>query len=129
MRFLLDANMPRSATVLFASRGHEAVHVGETDLKDAADQRIAERGHAERRVVVTRDLDFADVRRYPPEESPGYLVLRVPDTWIATEINELLSRFLALSDLVGQIPGHLVILDPRRIRFRPALKLEAESDE
>jgi len=129
MRFLLDANMPRSATALFVGHGHDAHHVGETDLKDAADERIAQRAYAEQRAVVTRDLDFADVRRYPPKESPGYLVIRVPDTWIASEINELLSRFLGLTELVEQIPGHLVMLDPRRVRFRPALEMEHETDE
>jgi len=92
MRFLLDANMPRSATALFVGHGHDA-------------------------------------HRYPPKESPGYLVIRVPDTWIASEINELLSRFLGLTELVEQIPGHLVMLDPRRVRFRPALEMEHETDE
>jgi predicted nuclease of predicted toxin-antitoxin system len=50
VRFLLDANMPRSAADLLERRGHDAVHV--------------------------RD----------------------------------------------QIPGHLVILDPRQVRFRPAVE-------
>ena len=56
-------------------------------------------------------------------------MIRVPDTWIASEINELLSRFLGLTELVEQIPGHLVMLDPRRVRFRPALEMEHDTDE
>jgi hypothetical protein len=95
MRFLLDANMPRSAT-------------------DA---------------IITRDIDFADVRRYPPGGSAGFLVLRVPDSWIATEINNLLAGFLRMGHLIEQIPGHLVILDPRQVRFRPALEMEPEADD
>lgn len=129
MRFLLDANMPRSATDLLARAGHDAVHVASTGLKDAADDRIADHARAEGRAIITRDLDFADVRHYPPDDSAGFLVLRVPDTWIATAINDLLARFLRMGDLVEQIPGHLVILDPRQVRFRPALEMELEADD
>ena len=40
----------------------------------------------------------------------------------ANEIAQLLKRFLMLPELVAHIPGHLVILDSNRVRFRPALK-------
>ena len=40
----------------------------------------------------------------------------------AEEIAQLLRRFLMLPELVGHIPGHLVILDSNRVRFRPALQ-------
>lgn len=122
MRFLLDANMPRAAAVLLERSGHDTVHVRDTALKHATDQRISEFARTEQRVIVTRDLDFADVRRYPPESSPGSLLLRVPESWVATEIVELLQRFLDVRGLVEQIPAHLVILDPRQARFRPALE-------
>jgi predicted nuclease of predicted toxin-antitoxin system len=126
MRFLLDANMPRSAVSVLERNGHDAVHVRDTVLKDAPDERIAAFTRTEQRVIVTRDLDFADVRRYAPEGSPGYLVLRVPDSWVASEIVELLERFLGMPGLVDQIPGHLAILDPRQVRFRPALDSEID---
>ena len=126
MRFLLDANMPRSAADLLGRCGHDAVHVRDTALKDAPDERIAHFASKEQRAVVTRDLDFADVRRYAPEGSQGYLVLPVPDSWVASEIVELLERFLDMPGLVDQIPGHLVILDPRQVRFRPAVDSEVD---
>lgn len=129
MRFLLDANMPRSAAMLLERSGHDAVHVRDTDLKHATDERIGEFARTGQRVIVTRDLDFADVRRYPPEDSPGYLVLRVPESWIASEIVELPQRFLDVRGLVEKIPAHLVILDPRQARFRPALQAESCDSE
>jgi hypothetical protein len=111
VRFLLDANMPRSAVSVLERNGHDAVHARDTALKDAPDERIA---------------DFADVRRYAPEGSPGYLVRRVPDSCIASEIVELMERFLDMPGLADQIPGHLVILDPRQVRFRPAVQSEVD---
>jgi hypothetical protein len=50
------------------------------------------------------------------------LVLRVPDETTVAQIAEILDRFLASSELVEQLPGHLVILERDRVRFRPPLK-------
>lgn len=121
MKFLLDANVPRSMLNIIEAHGHEAWHVSDIGLGDETDQRIAAQADFLGAVTITRDLDFADIRTYPPEPTPGFLVLRVPDDWTATRIVALMGRFLGMTDLVTQIPGHLVILDPQQVRFRPAL--------
>jgi hypothetical protein len=43
--------------------------------------------------LITRELDFADVRRYPPEQHAGIVVLRRPDDAVAFEIVNVLVRF------------------------------------
>lgn len=121
MKFLLDANMPRSALVVLREAGHEANHVRDLGLGDATDACIDERARSMVAVIVSRDLDFADVRRFPPEPRPGLLVLRMPDSSTAADVVGLLSRFLSATALVHRIPGHLAILEPDRLRFRPAL--------
>ena len=121
MRFLLDANMPRSALALFVQHGHQAEHVKDIGFGDAPDGKIASRARADSAVLVTRDLDFADVRRYPPQIAPGLLVMRIPDDWTAQQIVAVLGQFLALDSLVASLPGHLAILDQRQARFRPPL--------
>lgn len=63
MRFLLDANMPRAAEDLLLDQSHDALHVRDIGLRNAPDQRIDNYARAEGRALVTRDLDFADVRR------------------------------------------------------------------
>jgi predicted nuclease of predicted toxin-antitoxin system len=121
MRFLLDANMPRSTLTVLAEHGHTAKHVRDISMGDARDSEIAAQARADGAVLLTRDLDFADVRNYPPEAMPGILALRVPDDWTAGRITALVGGFLTMETLVARIPGHLVILDPSHARFRPAL--------
>lgn len=121
MNFLLDANMPRAALRVLREAGHLAQHVRDMGLGNATDEAIDQLAQAEGWILITRDLDFADTRNYPPESSSGRLVLRVDDTSTARDISQLLERFLTQQDLVRQIPGHLVILDSLRVRFRPAL--------
>lgn len=76
MRFLLDANLPRSAVSVAVRAGDEAVHVRDVDLGDAPDDVNAAYARAQGLVLVTRDLDFADVRIYAPAEHAGIVVPR-----------------------------------------------------
>jgi predicted nuclease of predicted toxin-antitoxin system len=121
VKFLLDANMPRSSMAVMESRGHMAEHVSDVGLGHADDSTLFRRARVSNAVLVTRDLDFADIRRYPPAEHAGIIVVRVPDDWGASRITGLLGSFLDMTGLVAQMPGHLAILDPRQARFRPAL--------
>ncbi|MFB1512853.1 MAG: DUF5615 family PIN-like protein [Thiocapsa sp. C3-sup] len=129
MRFLLDANMPRSALRALIAAGHSAAHVRDLEMGRASDDLIDRHAQATGAILVTRDLDFADTRAYPPETAPGRLVLRVADNDTAEAIADLLKRFLTLKDLVARIPGHLVVLERGRVRFRPALVNDEPAEE
>jgi len=114
--------MPRAAARVVQSRGHVAEDIRAIGLGSATDAEVDEHAQRISAVLVTRDLDFADVRRYPPDQRLGLLVLRMPDEATAAQVAEILDRFLASSELVEQLPGHLVILERDRVRFRPPLK-------
>ena len=121
MRFLVDANLPRSALALLQGAGHVPEHVRDLGLGAAPDKEIAARARATGSALVTRDLGFADIRSYPPLDYPGLVVLRLPDDATAPQILSLLQRFLNQTELVRQVPGHLVIVEAGSVRFRPAL--------
>jgi predicted nuclease of predicted toxin-antitoxin system len=121
MRFLLDANMPRSAVAVLASLGHDVDFARDIGLANAPDSRIAARARSSGAALITRDVDFTDVRHYPPADYQGIVVLRLPDDAVAQDIVNLLERFLKQTELIKQLPGHLAILEFHRVRFRPAL--------
>jgi predicted nuclease of predicted toxin-antitoxin system len=122
MRFLVDANMPRSTLALLQSLGHVAEHVRDLGLWAAPDTLIAARARSTGAVLLTRDLDFSDIRHYAPAHYQGLIVMRLPDDAVAQDILNSLERFLKQTELVAQLPGHLVILEEDRVRFRPALE-------
>ena len=122
MKFLLDANLPRAAQMALRECGHEALHVRDLGLGDASDDAIAAAALNARAVLASRDLDFADVRRFDPIQYPGILVVRISDDAVAQEVAELLADFVRHDDLSRHIPGHLVILERGRVRFRPPLQ-------
>jgi predicted nuclease of predicted toxin-antitoxin system len=83
MRFLVDANMPRSTLVLLQSFGHAAEHVRDLGLGTAPDSQIAGHTRSIGAVLLTRDLDFSDIRHYPPVDYQGLIVMRLPDDAVA----------------------------------------------
>ena len=65
MKFLVDAQLPPQLAVWLRKAGHDAHHVQEIDLRDAADSVI--RAYAGRigAVVVTKDRDFTPAGETP----------------------------------------------------------------
>lgn len=125
MRFLLDANLPRAAVAIVEKFGHTVEFARDAGLGTAPDEVIAQRACSTQAVLITRDLDFADVRRYPPGDHHGIVVLRLPDDAVATDIAAVLERFLAESQFVAHLRGRLAIVDEARVRFRPTLEQRA----
>lgn len=119
MRFLLDANLPRSTAPMLARHGHESVLVGDVGL-GPDDEAIA--GHAREHglTLVTRDFDFSDIRNYPPAQHSGIVVLQLPEDAVAAQIVRALEAFILQPNLLARLPGRLAIVESWRVRFRPA---------
>ena len=77
MRVKLDENLPIQLRGLFTESGHDAATVVDEVLGGAADVEIAAVCIAEERVLVTQDVDFSDIRTYPPAEYVGLVVFRL----------------------------------------------------
>jgi predicted nuclease of predicted toxin-antitoxin system len=74
--------------------------------------------HVEDRILVTLDLDFADIRAYPSGSHRGIWVLR-PAQQTFDVVTGLLLSGLRLAD-VEPAAGRLWIIDERRVRIRGA---------
>jgi predicted nuclease of predicted toxin-antitoxin system len=61
VRFLVDANLSPRVAEWLRCRGHDAAHVFERGLAQARDGAIFERAAAERRILLTADLDFGQI--------------------------------------------------------------------
>ena len=123
MRFLIDANLPRAAIVVCQKFEHQVEFARDVGLAAASDEQIAARARDTGAALLTRDLDFADVRRYPPDRYQGIVVLRLPDTTVAQDIVRVLERFLMQPAFLEPLGGRLAIVEVDRVRFRPPLPL------
>ena len=78
MRFLIDADLPRSTKPLLEKHGHKAVDVRDIGLRHAKDPVIARYAFDHPACLITGDFGFADIRNYPPENYHGIVVLELP---------------------------------------------------
>jgi predicted nuclease of predicted toxin-antitoxin system len=95
VRFKLDENIASELAAFLRGNGHDASTVTEQRLSGADDVAIAAVVRDEGRVLVTFDLDFSDIRRYPPQNFPGLIVLRIArqdPEWILAVFQRLLER-------------------------------------
>lgn len=76
MRFKVDENLPQEIADLLRQAQHDAVTVYDQQLAGVQDQEILDVCGKEARALVTLDLDFADIRTYPPQQFRGLIVLR-----------------------------------------------------
>lgn len=115
MKFILDANIPYSAAAIFSAG--EAVHVRNIGLGTASDAEIAKYALKEKAVLITRDLDFANIILHQPVTHHGVVVLRVPSYFTAKHIISLMKVFF-LKVTRESLIQRLTILEPGRYRTR-----------
>jgi predicted nuclease of predicted toxin-antitoxin system len=116
VKFKLDENFGTRTLGVFRSHGHDAQTVAAEGLQGCADQRLYDICCVERRCLVTLDLDFGDVIRFPPAASNGVVVIRVPRNPSAALLEQLVQQFLDhLSKMA--VDGSLWIVELGRIRI------------
>ena len=118
MRFKVDENLPAELASILRDSDLEADTVTAENLSGADDKMILERCQAEDRVLITLDLDFANVRVYPPKSHSGIIVFR-PSTQDKPHLIELLRRLIPVF-AVRSPAQQLWIVEPDRIRYRDA---------
>ena len=117
MQFKLDENFGARTQNLFREAGHDVRTVYDEGLQGATDQRIYEVCRTENRSLVTLDLDFTDVIRFPPGAANGIVVVRVPRTPGLPLLEQLIRQFLqALEHMSVELEGNLWIVEGGRIR-------------
>lgn len=109
-------NLPKEAAVLLSAAGHDAISVLAQGLGGVQDPVIATACSEENRILVTLDTDFADIRAYPPRDSPGIIVLRLR----THRKDRILLAVERLSRVLQTETAHhqLWIVEENRIRIR-----------
>ena len=114
--FKVDENLPFEAVEILAQAGHDAASVLDQSMGGQPDPNVAAVCQQEGRAVVTLDLDFADIRAYPPANYAGIIVLRLARLY-KPQILALVQRLLPLLES-EPLAGKLWIVDETTVRVR-----------
>ena len=116
MQFKVDENLPVEAAESLRDAGHDAVTIHDQRMVGEPDPQIAAACQSESRAIVTLDLDFSDIRTYPPGDYHGIIVLR-PRTQAKPAVLNLMVKLTPLLD-TEPLEGNLWILQETGLRIR-----------
>jgi predicted nuclease of predicted toxin-antitoxin system len=116
LRFKIDQNLPAECSALLRQAGFEAETVDDEGLGGADDLVISERARTDGVALMTLDLDFSDIRSYPPQQYSGIIVIRSRAQDKITLVSMLRRLILVLRERSPE--RQLWIVQPDRIRFR-----------
>ena len=116
MRFKTDENLHQEIADALRSQGHDALTVWDQNMRGRPDRDLAAVCKEERRALISLDLDFADVRTYPPSDYHGLIVIRsrLPSR---RNVLESVRRILPMLDK-EPLSGRLWIVDQLGARIR-----------
>ncbi|HVB27350.1 MAG TPA: DUF5615 family PIN-like protein [Mycobacteriales bacterium] len=125
---LIDEDLPRShapAALALRSAGFAAEDVRDVGLRGQSDEQVFDYAQAHDQVLVTADMGFANILRFPPGTHAGIVVLRVPGELPTSAANRELLR--ALTDLAREdLTGLLVIVEVGRTRLHRPRRVSSD---
>lgn len=115
MKFKIDENLPIDLAKLFRAKGHDVLTVLQQNLGGTSDTKISKVCRQENRALLTLDVDFADIRVYPPDLFPGIIVMRLKyqDKSHILNIAERLLKIIEKEPL----DRHIWIVEEDRVRI------------
>ena len=117
MNVLADEDIPRLVVDCLRAEGHSVLTASEADLRGASDRAVFDAAQERGLALLTRDVEFGDLRQFPLGAHGGIILLRMVSSHTVWEAAERLVA--ALKALSGhEMRGCLVVVGPRKLRVR-----------
>lgn len=116
MKFKIDENLPVDAARLFRASGHDALTVGDQNLRGAKDSIVSAVCVQEGRTLVTLDMGFSNIKAYPSNSHSGIIVIRATSQ-SKRHILDILEKAVSLLEK-EPLTGKLWILEEGKVRIR-----------
>ncbi len=116
MRFLADMGVAQRIVQWLCSEGHDAVHLRDERLHRLPNGEIFEKAVAERRIILTFDLDFGEIVALSGGQQVGVILFRLHNTRTPHVIDRL-KKVLQESGSVLE-DGAIIVVEESRHRTR-----------
>ena len=116
MKIKLDENLSRHLKDALLGLGHDVSTALEEGLLGKDDVELGAAAKTDSRMVFTLDLDFADLRKFPPGSHPGVILFR-PRSMGPLAVNQFVLKFAQQTEL-SDLARCLAIVEPHRVRVR-----------
>ncbi len=116
MRFLADMGVALRVVEWLRDEGHDAKHLRDEGLQRLSNGAIFEKATAERRVVLTFDLDFGEIAALSRGQKTSVILFRLHNT-TAPNVIARLAAVLERSTAALE-KGAVVLVEESRYRIR-----------
>jgi hypothetical protein len=106
--------------------GHDVSTAQDEGLLGQPDYRVAMAASNGSRLLFTLDVEFADLRKYPPGSHPGIVLFR-PRSMGPLNVNRFVSRFFEVTQL-SKLARCTTVVEPDRLRVRKPNDREEEEN-
>lgn len=117
LKILLDENLSRSTAKTLKENGFEVLEVRDCGFRGKTDEEIFDFAKKEKALVLTGDIGFGNVLRFPLGGHYGIFIVHFPSEVSVPEISkQVMAAFNSLDK--EDFFGNLIILEPGKIRIR-----------
>jgi predicted nuclease of predicted toxin-antitoxin system len=120
MKLKLDENLSCHLKPVLAELGHDVLTAADENLLSHPETEIARAAKNEQCMLLTLDVEFADLRKYPPGSHPGVILFR-PLSLSPISVNAFITGFVRRTDL-QKLTACAAVVDPVHVRVRYPLK-------
>jgi predicted nuclease of predicted toxin-antitoxin system len=120
VKFKLDENLPVDLARVLGELGHDVDTVPQEALTGRPDSVVWACAQEAERILITQDLDFADIRRFAPGTHNGILLVRLVNPSRRGLVDRVGSLFL--NEPIEEWRGSFVVVTDRKVRVsRPPI--------
>jgi len=116
LKFLVDAALSPVVAAGLRRAGHDAVHVVDYDMLQAADIDVLLRASREDRVIVSADTDFAMLLATRSEARPSLVLFRHRMRSPEVQVRRTLGVLADVQEPLEE--GSIVVVEETRLRIR-----------
>jgi predicted nuclease of predicted toxin-antitoxin system len=116
MKVKIDENVPARLVAELTRLGHHVDTVASEGLQGKPDDVVWAAAQRERRLLITQDLDFSDVRRFRPGTHAGLLLVRLREPGATALFNRIAA--VARDEGLELLEGCFAVLTDRKLRIR-----------
>jgi predicted nuclease of predicted toxin-antitoxin system len=116
MRFLSDMGVDIRVVDWLRNQGHDAVHLREEGLHRLPDSKIFDKARAEKRIILTFDLDFGEILALSAGATISVILFRLHNTRTPFLIKRLSAVLSADAEALEK--GAIIVVEDGRHRVR-----------
>lgn len=105
-----------SVVLHLRKQAHDVIHLRDEGLQRLSDEEIVARAAGEQRIVLTFDLDFAELAFNRRSPFPSVVIYRLTDQRPHRQIDRLMAAILVAKPALEA--EAIVIIDDTRVRIR-----------